>query len=127
MDKDKGKSMKNIFTRLFRKFFPEKKDKLFINRQLPTYENYYQQAEIEPYSIAYLEKGGGKKNILFLHGMTEDALNWFYCMEYLFIRSNSYRMYAIDLPYWGKTVVPANEPLDIMNNVKLVKDFLDKM
>lgn len=119
--------MKNIFVKFFRKFFPEKKDKFFINRQMSSYEERYQSIELGSRKIAYLQKGEGKKNILFLHGMTEDALNWFYAMEYLYIRSSGYSMWAIDLPYWGKTEVPVSEKLDIQNYVNLIKDFLDHL
>jgi len=54
--------------------------------------------------------------------MTEDALNWFYTLEYLNIRTKNLRLIAIDLPGFGNSSV-MNE-ISISNYALAVREFL---
>ncbi|HOJ50889.1 MAG TPA: alpha/beta hydrolase [Spirochaetota bacterium] len=72
--------------------------------------------------IGYIEVGEGENNVLFLHGMTEDSLNWFYTIEYINIRSKNFKLIAIDLPGFGKSSVIGD--ISIPNYALAVKEFL---
>lgn len=118
--------IKNFFIKIFKINKEPKKETLFINRQLGHYAKDFQFLSVQDYEVAYLERGEGSDTILFLHGMTEDALNWFYTMEYLFIKSASFKLLAIDLPGFGQTKTPDNFKISIDKYVEVVLGFLEE-
>lgn len=116
------KSIKKIF----HKITNTKKSEIFNYKRLNQYEKSYEFIELDYAKVAYLERGNGKNIVLFLHGMTEDALNWFYTMEYLYIKNSGFTLVAIDLPGFGQTEVNNDFKINIDNFIQLIRDFIEK-
>lgn len=117
--------IKSFFSNFFTGKNPD--NKVFINQKLGDYEKSYKFEKLveSELNMAYLERGEGKNVILFLHGMTEDALNWFYSMEFLYIKSKDFRLIAVDLPGFGQTK-GADLKIELDFYANAVKEFLDK-
>jgi pimeloyl-ACP methyl ester carboxylesterase len=116
-----------FFRYLWLKFFPPKTERLFINKSLTQYEKDHKLLQTKNFQLSYLERGNGPKTIVFLHGMSEEALNWFYTMEYFFIKSNKYRLLALDLPGYGNsTFLQPTMDISIKNYVLALNEFLEE-
>lgn len=121
------RKIKYFFQNLFGRLRPEKRERIFITRQLSSYEESYLFMQLPYAKVAYLERGEkGNEKILFLHGMTESAMNWFYTMEYLLVKSNRFHLIAIDLPGFGKTEINIQKVSRLSEYIRLIKDFLDQ-
>lgn len=75
--------------------------------------------DIEGVKISYLEKGRGKKNIIFIHGFSGSSNNWTEIFPYL---EDEFKIYALDLPGFGSS----DKPLDIKFNVSIYADYILK-
>lgn len=124
----KNKQKTRFFSWIKGLFVKEKSSRLQIHGKLSDYEKEYRYEKLGEITLAYLETGSERKNVtctLFLHGLTEDALNWFYSMEYILHHNKRSHLLALDLPGFGLTQIHQKDyHISIAGYAKLIKNFL---
>lgn len=73
--------------------------------------------------VCYIEGGNPKgKAVIFLHGVLGDSHTWRLTMKAL---EKDYRVFAVDLPGYGKSDKGAHIPMSISYYAELIRHFID--
>lgn len=72
--------------------------------------------------IDFLEFGGGKETLIFLHGWQQDKKSFFPLVPYLF---QNFHLYLLDLPGFGKSKPPAFISSSL-NYAKIISQWLEE-
>lgn len=84
----------------------------------------YHQEEVQGYQLAYLDSGGSRELVIFLHGFGSDKDDWMKIARKL---RRKYRLIAIDLPGFGESSRPSHNKHDIVSQVRRLRAFKEKL